>query len=467
MIVVLVIVGILSPSGNNDKKATAATTTTRTTTQSTKTGQTTPAKPAVTRVAVRVVPSVPTYVCVDRGAGTPVVFEGTISSSKSWRGRHIRMNLGKTSVSVTGQRQARAAGGGSRPRGPRLHPARPQEHPGRQATLRMSVRAGIVVTGTEVLSGTVSDRNGPWLADRLFELGIDLAHITIVGDRPEDMEAQLRFMADQGVELIVTTGGLGPTADDLTGEVVARFQERPLELSAEMEAKIAEILKPLMRRFDHLDPEAVMAANRKQALVPTGATTIDPAGTAPGSWCRPRTAAGPHGGGDAGPSTRAALDVAARGGDGRVPGRGGRAHRLRGADVAAVRDPRVRDRRDAEGGRGRGGSFAKVEITTCLRRGEVEVTARYEPDGAEAWAAIEELIAERHPRALFSRDGKRIDDQVAELLTGRWVAAASRARADCSWRGSPSDPVRRRTWRVGSSRTRTRRRATCWALTPR
>ncbi len=70
VIVVLVIVGILSPSGNNDKKATAATTTTRTTTQSTKTGQTTPAKPAATRVAVRVVPSVPTYVCVDRGAGT-------------------------------------------------------------------------------------------------------------------------------------------------------------------------------------------------------------------------------------------------------------------------------------------------------------------------------------------------------------------------------------------------------------
>jgi nicotinamide-nucleotide amidase len=69
-------------------------------------------------------------------------------------------------------------------------------------------------------------------------------------------------------------------------------------------------------------------------------------------------------------------------------------------------------------------SFARVEITTCLRRGEVEVTARYEPDGAEPWKAIEELIAERHPRALFSRDGSRIDDQVAELLAGRWVAAA-------------------------------------------
>ena len=51
----------------------------------------------------------------------------------------------------------------------------------------MSARAGIVVTGTEVLTGRVRDRNGPWLAERLRELGVDLAHIAIFGDRPEDM----------------------------------------------------------------------------------------------------------------------------------------------------------------------------------------------------------------------------------------------------------------------------------------
>src|SRR5438045_1376964 len=158
----------------------------------------------------------------------------------------------------------------------------------------MRVRAGIVVTGTEVLSGKVRDANGPWLADRLFELGIDLAHVTICGDRPEDMEAQLRFLADQGVQLIVTSGGLGPTADDLTGEVVARFQQRPLEMDAEMEAKIAAILEPLMLRFQHLDRESVLIANRKQAMVPQGATAIDPAGTAPGLVVPPPDgAAGP------------------------------------------------------------------------------------------------------------------------------------------------------------------------------
>jgi competence/damage-inducible protein CinA-like protein len=289
----------------------------------------------------------------------------------------------------------------------------------------MSARAGIVVTGTEVLSGKVSDRNGPWLADRLFELGIDLAHITIVGDRREDMEAQLRFMADQGVDLIVTSGGLGPTADDLTGEVVARFQERPLELSAEMEAKIEEILKPLMARFEHLDPDAVMAANRKQAMVPRGATTIDPAGTAPGLVVPP-----PDGRGGPtvvvmpGPPRELhsmwALAVETAAFQEAVSGRTvyeERMLRLFGIPESEIAETLRVAEEQVE-------SFANVEITTCLRRGEVEVTARYEPDGAEAWAAIEELIAERHPRALFSRDGERIDDQVARLLAGRWVAAA-------------------------------------------
>ena len=77
--------------------------------------------------------------------------------------------------------------------------------------------------GTEVLTGRVQDRNGPWIADRLLELGVELAHITICGDRPDDIEAQLRFLATEGVDLIVTSGGLGPTADDMTVAMVARF----------------------------------------------------------------------------------------------------------------------------------------------------------------------------------------------------------------------------------------------------
>jgi molybdenum cofactor synthesis domain-containing protein len=90
-------------------------------------------------------------------------------------------------------------------------------------TCLVSARAAIVVTGTELLSGRVSDRNGPWLAERLAELGVDLAHITIVGDRPEDMLDALDWCATLDVSLIVTSGGLGPTADDLTATVVGEL----------------------------------------------------------------------------------------------------------------------------------------------------------------------------------------------------------------------------------------------------
>ncbi len=87
----------------------------------------------------------------------------------------------------------------------------------------MSARAGIIVTGTEVLSGRVADANGPWVSERLSELGVDVAHMICVGDRADDMTTALRFLAGNGVDLIVTTGGLGPTADDMTAELVAAF----------------------------------------------------------------------------------------------------------------------------------------------------------------------------------------------------------------------------------------------------
>jgi nicotinamide-nucleotide amidase len=143
------------------------------------------------------------------------------------------------------------------------------------------VRAGIVVTGTEVLTGRISDRNGPWLSEQLAGLGVDVAHILVVGDRPDDLEAALRFMAAEGMDLIVTSGGLGPTADDLTAEVVGRFAEREMVLDEEVEEKIETILRNFARSFK-FDPEAVREANRKQAIVPEGSIALDPVGTAPG-----------------------------------------------------------------------------------------------------------------------------------------------------------------------------------------
>jgi nicotinamide-nucleotide amidase len=239
------------------------------------------------------------------------------------------------------------------------------------------------------------------------------------------MEAQLRFLADQGVQLIVTSGGLGPTADDLTGEVVAGFQQRPLELDSEMEDKIAKILEPLMKRFQHLDRDAILLANRKQAMVPKGATPIDPAGTAPGLVVPPADGAnGPTIVVMPGPPRELhsmwPVAVETEAFQAAVAGRpefSERMLRLFGIPESEIAETLRVAEKEVD-------AFERVEITTCLRRGEVEVSARFEPEATAAWDAIEALIAERHSRALFSTDGSTIDEQVAELLQGHWFAAA-------------------------------------------
>ena len=289
----------------------------------------------------------------------------------------------------------------------------------------MSARAGIVVTGTEVLSGRVRDRNGPWLADRLLELGVELAHITICGDRPEDIEAQLRFLADEGVDLIVTSGGLGPTADDLTVEMVARFTERELVLDDELEDKIAAILKPLMARFAHWDFDAVRAANRKQALIPEGAFVIDPVGTAPGVVVpgEPAVVVLPGPPRELQPMWRTAVasDFVKEAIAGRTEYRQEMV-RMFGLPESGLADTL----RDAEEGIE---GYAELEITTCLRRGEIEMVTRFEPHVAPVYAELLGLLHERHGREIFSEDGTSIDAQVVQLLAGRRIATAESCTA--------------------------------------
>src|SRR5688500_5853106 len=143
----------------------------------------------------------------------------------------------------------------------------------------MSARAGIVVTGTEVLTGRVADRNGPWLAEQLRELGVDVGHVVVVGDRPADLRAALAFLEGTGVPLVVTTGGLGPTADDLTADVVGEYQGRPSSVDAALEQRIATVVERLMAmRGWRADAESTAAGVRKQARVPDGATVLDPVG---------------------------------------------------------------------------------------------------------------------------------------------------------------------------------------------
>jgi len=288
----------------------------------------------------------------------------------------------------------------------------------------MSVRAGVVVTGTEVLTGRVRDANGPWLAERFLELGIDIAHITVCGDRPEDMESQLQFMAGQGMDVVVTSGGLGPTADDLTVEVVARFCGRELRLDERLEGLITKIVESFMRRFPDVDRDAVIASNRKQAMIPEGAFAIDPSGTAPGVVVTPVDRERPAIVVLPGPPAElqkmwpAAIDSpqfrAATAGRTDYERR---MLRLFGIPEAAIAET-LRHAEERIGG------FGALEITTCLRRGEVEVVVRHEPGDARAAEDLSALIAEEHPRALFSPDGTLIDDQIAGLLDGGSLAVA-------------------------------------------
>jgi nicotinamide-nucleotide amidase len=296
----------------------------------------------------------------------------------------------------------------------------------------VSARAGIVVTGTEVLTGRIQDRNGPWIADRLLELGVELAHITICGDRPADIEAQLRFMADQGVDLIVTSGGLGPTADDMTVEVVARFCGRELVLDEQVEEKIANILKKLMARNpafqSALDPgtfESVRAANRKQAMIPIGAQVLDPVGTAPGVVVpgHPAVVVLPGPPRELQPmwhdaiQTPAAQDAIA----GRTIYRQ-ETLRMFGLPESGLAET-LRDAEKSVPG------FDKLEITTCLRRGEIEMVTRYEPDTADAYAQLTKLLRDKHGHQLYSEDGSHVDDLVAQLLAGHRIATAESCTA--------------------------------------
>jgi nicotinamide-nucleotide amidase len=296
----------------------------------------------------------------------------------------------------------------------------------------VSVRAGIVVTGTEVLTGRVQDRNGPFIADQLLELGVELAHITICGDRPGDIEAQLRFLAGEGVDLIVTSGGLGPTADDMTVAVVAKFCGRDLILDAELEDKIAVILRRLMARRGTSDDaafESVLAANRKQAMIPADAVILDPVGTAPGVIVpgagpgHPTVLVLPGPPRELQPMWRTAVETVAL-----QEAIAGRTHyvqdtvRMFGLPESGLAETL----RDAEG---QIDGFDRLEITTCLRRGELEVVTRYEPAAADVYGRLVALLQDRHGRDVFSTDGAFVDDQVAALLSGRRIATAESCTA--------------------------------------
>ena len=287
----------------------------------------------------------------------------------------------------------------------------------------MVTRAGIVVTGTEVLTGRVPDRNGPWLAEQLRLLGIDVGHVVVVGDRPDDLRSALAFLAGTGVSLVITTGRLGPTADDLTAEVVGGFQGRPSALDPALEQRVAAIVERLMaRRGLRADPEATAAGVRKQALVPEGATVLEPVGTAPGLVVPPAE-------GREGPTVLV------------LPGPPAELQGMRPEAVAAAATRKaIEGRRElrqetlrlwralesqlAATLRGHEPEMAGLEVTTCLRDGELEVVTRFAPEAQPAYDRLTALIADRHGDTLFST-GPTLDDLVAGAFADHGLSVAT------------------------------------------
>ncbi len=292
------------------------------------------------------------------------------------------------------------------------------------------MRAGILVTGTEVLNATISDRNGPWLSEQLAGLGVELVEILVVADHPGDLASGLEHMKSIGLDLIITTGGLGPTADDLTAEVVSSFAGREMRLDADMEARIAAILARFAANTKlELSTDAINEANRKQAMIPVGAVALNPIGTAPGlivpgqSDSDPLVLVLPGPPRELQPMWKAALEEPMLRS---VLDRATRLEKYRLRMFGTPESELAMSLREIEQG---GLSFDGLEITTCLRKGEVEIDVRYREAAAESAGKLKEELGRRHSRTLYSFDGSTVDEVVSGLLRGRRLALAESCSA--------------------------------------
>lgn len=277
-------------------------------------------------------------------------------------------------------------------------------------------RAVVVVTGSELVRGDRADANGPYLAAELVRLGADPARIVVVGDRPEELEAAVA----EGLraDLCVLSGGLGPTHDDRTVEVLARRTGRPLEVRPELEAEIAAVSRSIAARLGRPYADFVPGV-RKQASLPAGAESLGLAGTAPGVLLE-------HAGGVAvalpGPPAelrRLWRDAAAHPAVGRLLARA-RPRRRRLLRFFGPSESAVARALDEAGGEGAG-----VEVTVCAREFEIHVDLLVEEDAAARGAALEHALRTAFGEALFAEDERPVEEIVLALARARGATLAT------------------------------------------
>jgi nicotinamide-nucleotide amidase len=261
--------------------------------------------------------------------------------------------------------------------------------------------------------GDRHDRNGPFLAASLLGLGIESARITVVGDDPADLEAALCEGLGQG--LLVVSGGLGPTHDDRTVELLARAADVGLHTDEELAAQIEQISRSVAARLNR--PYADFEHGvRKQATIPDGAVIVGLAGTAPALVL------------EVGERVAVALPGPPRELQALWPRvlETEPVRRLLAHAVAPARrvlrfygssESEIARALAAAGGDGDG-----VDVTICARDFEIHVDLFVQP-GAEARA--DELEAGLDNRHLFSREETGTAELVLSLLRERGLTLAT------------------------------------------
>jgi nicotinamide-nucleotide amidase len=278
-------------------------------------------------------------------------------------------------------------------------------------------RAFVVVTGSELVRGDRRDLNGPFLAADLMRHGVEPARIAIVGDREDELSAALA--EGMRADLCVVSGGLGPTHDDRTVELVARVARVGLRLDKDLHDEIGGISRGFAARLGrpYVDFEAGV---RKQATIPDGALSLGLAGTAPGLVLEHGDTVvvvlpGPP------PELQRLWAVAletepVRRVLARAQAPTFRRLRFFGASESAV----AKALADA------GGDGDGVEATICARDFEIHVDIVVERGAEERADALSARLVEPLERYLFSTDERRVEELVLDLCRAHdWTLATA------------------------------------------
>ena len=277
-------------------------------------------------------------------------------------------------------------------------------------------RAAVVVTGSELARGERTDLNGPFLARELVSLGFDVGRIAIVGDDPGDLRRELDGALE--AELVVTSGGLGPTHDDRTVEAVAEATGRALVTDCYLEQEIEGISRRIAERL-HRPYADFEAGVRKQATLPDGAVSLGLAGTAPGLLLEADgrvvvvLPGPPPELQRLWPNALASAPLRRLLARTQPPGR--RVLRFFGASESAV----AKALADA------GGDGDGVEATICARDFEIHVDLLVAPGAEERADRLADAIAAPLERWLFSRDDRPIAEIVLDLCRTRGLTLAT------------------------------------------